>query len=101
MQNRYVADIGDFGKFQLFRFLFNAPSPLSNRQLAQIWFLKEDETHNNDGKYIDYFERVKGSDEQLEAIMIESQTLTNIYLKKRYALFTTWKISKSPSSINT
>ena len=71
MQNRYVADIGDFGKFQLFRFLFNAPSPLSDRQLAQIWFLKEDETHNNDGKYIDYFERVKGSDEQLEAIMIE------------------------------
>jgi len=71
MQNRYVADIGDFGKFQLFRFLFNAPSPLSNRQLAQIWFLKEDETHNNDGKYINYFERIKDSDEELEAIMID------------------------------
>lgn len=71
MQNRYVADIGDFGKFQLFRFLFNVPSPLSNRQLAQIWFLKEDETHNNDGKYINYFKRIKGSDEELEAIMID------------------------------
>ncbi len=71
MQNRYVADIGDFGKFQLFRFLFNAPSPLANRQLAQIWFLKEDEEHNNDGKYINYFERIKGSDEPLEAIMID------------------------------
>ncbi len=71
MQNRYVADIGDFGKFQLFRFLFNTPSPLADNTLAQIWFLHENEESNNDGKHINYFERVKGSDEALEAIMID------------------------------
>ncbi len=67
MQNRYVADIGDFGKFQLFRYLFNGTS----HTLSQIWFLHPNETHNNDGKYIDYFSRIKGSDSELEAIMIE------------------------------
>jgi len=71
MQNCYVADIGDFGKFQLFRFLFNAPSPMADNTLAQIWFLHENEETNNDGRHINYFQRVKGSDEALEAIMID------------------------------
>lgn len=67
MQNRYVADIGDFGKFQLFRYLFLNTTD----SLAQIWFLHPDEKHNNDGKYINYFERIKGSDIILEALMQE------------------------------
>ena len=71
MQNRYVADIGDFGKFQLFRFLFNTPSPLAQYTLAQIWFLHTDEESNNDGKYINYFDKVLGCDPVLEAIMID------------------------------
>ncbi len=70
MQNRYVADIGDFGKFQLFRYLFHSSGSLVDKELAQIWFLHENEELNNDGRYIDYFERVKGSDASLEAIMI-------------------------------
>ncbi len=65
MQDRYVADIGDFGKFQLFRFLFND----TNDTLALIWFLHHHEESNNDGQYIDYFARIKGSDIELERMM--------------------------------
>ena len=67
MQHRYVADIGDFGKFQLLRALFNPHEDT----LALIWFLHENEENNNDGKHTDYFARVQDSDPALEAIMIE------------------------------
>ena len=73
MQDRYVADVGDFGKFQLFRFLFNhQESPLDGKALAQIWFMHkgEDET-NNDGRHIDYFERMMGTDEYLEYSLMD------------------------------
>ena len=68
MQDRYVADVGDFGKFHLFRYLFNHnESPLDGKALAQIWFMHEGEgEENNDGRHIDYFERMNGSDEYLE-----------------------------------
>ena len=68
MQDKYVGDIGDFGKFQLFRFLFNHPdSPFDGKTLAQIWFMHEGEgEQNNDGSHIDYFERMSGTDEYLE-----------------------------------
>lgn len=62
MQNRYSADIGDFGKFQLLRYLFKN----TTYNLKQLWYLYPDENHNNDGMYIDYFEKVKGFDEVLE-----------------------------------
>ena len=68
MQDKYVADIGDFGKFHLFRYLFNhEESPLHGKELAQIWFMHEGEGEkNNDGRHIDYFERMTGSDAYLE-----------------------------------
>ncbi len=68
MQDKYVADVGDFGKFQLFRYLFNhKESPMDGKELAQIWFMHEGQgEENNDGRHIDYFERMMGSDEYLE-----------------------------------
>jgi len=40
MQDKYVGDVGDFGKFQLFRYLFNHPdSPFDGKKIAQIWFM--------------------------------------------------------------
>jgi len=68
MQDRYVADVGDFGKFQLFRYLFNHPqSPFDAKKLAQVWFLHEGENEQtNDGRHIDYFERMSGMDPYLE-----------------------------------
>jgi hypothetical protein len=73
MQDRYVADVGDFGKFQLFRYLFNhRESPLDGKALAQIWFMHQGEgEENNDGRHIDYFERVTGSDEYLEYSLMD------------------------------
>ncbi len=63
MQDRYSADIGDFGKFQMLRFLFTN----TLYSLTQVWFLYPDESHNNDGMYVNYFEKVKGFDKELEA----------------------------------
>lgn len=62
MQNRYAGDIGDFGKFHLLRFLFSQNS----YNLKQIWYMYPDESHNNDGMYINYFEKVENTDLYLE-----------------------------------
>ena len=73
MQNRYVADIGDFGKFQLFRYLFHhKESPFNNKELSQIWFMHSGENEaNNDGRHVDYFERMMGTDEYLEHSLLD------------------------------
>jgi len=73
MQDRYVADVGDFGKFQLFRYLFNhSQSPFDRKELAQIWFMHKGEGEkNNDGRHIDYFERMTGTDEYLEYSLMD------------------------------
>lgn len=62
MQNRYSADVGDFGKFHLLRFLLLDTS----YNLSQIWYMYPDESHNNDGLYINYFQKVKNMDIELE-----------------------------------
>lgn len=66
MQNRYAGDIGDFGKFHLLRTLFNNQNNSQKFTLKQIWYLYPDESHNSDGMYINYFEKVKNSDIELE-----------------------------------
>jgi len=73
MQDRYVGDVGDFGKFQLFRYLFNnKESPLDGKALSQIWFMHKGEgEENNDGRHIDYFERMVGTDEYLEHSLLD------------------------------
>jgi hypothetical protein len=73
VQDKYVADVGDFGKFQLFRYLFNhKQSPLDGKELSQIWFMHKGESEvSNDGKHIDYFERMMGTDEYLEHSLLD------------------------------
>jgi hypothetical protein len=53
MQNRYAGDIGDFGKFGLLRAIF------PDRQLGIIWYLVPDESHNKNGKHIDYLKKAE------------------------------------------
>ncbi|MCX5677350.1 MAG: hypothetical protein NTX87_20390 [Planctomycetota bacterium] len=53
MQDRYVGDIGDFGKFGLLRHLFLG----EDWRLGIIWYLVPDEVHNRDGRHIDYLDR--------------------------------------------
>ena len=52
MQNRYVGDIGDFGKIGLLRFLLK--NKIKRLKIGINWYLTSDETHNNDGKHIAY-----------------------------------------------
>jgi hypothetical protein len=54
MQNKYVGDIGDFGKYGLLRWL----SPAWQR-LGVVWCLVPDERHLNDGRHVDYLARRK------------------------------------------
>lgn len=50
MQDRYVGDIGDFGKYGLLRFLFQD----SKLRLGVDWCLVPDESYNADGRHINY-----------------------------------------------
>ena len=53
MQNRYVGDIGDFGKYGLLRAL-TAPGPTPALRLGVVWYLYPDESRTEDGKFIGY-----------------------------------------------
>src|SRR5262245_23607340 len=54
MQDRYVADIGDFGKYGLLRALVSPRGTSKSLTLAILWYLVPDESHNNDGRHITY-----------------------------------------------
>ncbi len=57
MQNRYVGDVGDFGKYGLLRYLTGqreTPPPAPAIRLGVVWYLYPDESHNADGKYTGY-----------------------------------------------
>jgi hypothetical protein len=56
LQNRYVGDVGDFGKYALLRRLCGPPGGQSIR-LAVVWCAFPDEAHNNDGRHIAYLHR--------------------------------------------
>ena len=51
MQNQYVGDIGDFGKYGMLRALF------PEAKLGVVWYLVPNETHNNDGKHVVYLDK--------------------------------------------
>lgn len=56
MQNRYTADLGDFGKYGLLRALC-FPGNQENTQnlsLGMVWYLVPDDINGNDGKHINY-----------------------------------------------
>jgi hypothetical protein len=58
MENRYVGDVGDFGKYGLLRALCSA----SNRpqlKLGVVWYLVPCETRNEDGKHVNYLLNAK------------------------------------------
>jgi hypothetical protein len=52
MQNRYVGDVGDFGKYGLLRALLGA-----GKRLGIVWYLVPDEDQTNDGWHIDYLNK--------------------------------------------
>ena len=56
MQNRYVGDLGDFGKYGLLKALCSSLEAVSGPHLTLgvVWYLVPDEGHNDDGKYVQY-----------------------------------------------
>ena len=50
MQDRYVGDVGDFGKYGLLRVLARR----TELRLAVVWYLYGDENHNDDGRHVGY-----------------------------------------------
>ena len=56
MQNRYVGDIGDFGKYGLLKSLCSEGEPRDDapRLLGVIWYLVPDENHNGDGNIVQF-----------------------------------------------
>ena len=70
MQNRYVGDVGDFGKHGLLRFLSGETDPETDDRfrLGVIWYLTHDQAHargratNGDGQHLGYLMRTRGED---------------------------------------
>ena len=56
MQNRYVADVGDFAKFGLLRYLSGVTNPEGGESLrvGLLWYMHHDERHNTHGRHITY-----------------------------------------------
>jgi len=54
MQNRYTADLGDFGKYGLLKALCQSKDEELNLRLGVVWYLVPDEKHNDDGKHVKY-----------------------------------------------
>ena len=57
MQNRYVGDVGDFGKHGLLRFLSGETDPKGvepRLKLGLIWYTHHDERHNHDREKTNY-----------------------------------------------
>ena len=56
MQNKYVADVGDFGKHGLLRRLSGATADdqLDPLRLGLVWYAFPDECGNLDGKFVQY-----------------------------------------------
>ena len=72
MQNRYVGDVGDYGKFGLLRRLsgITDSSPNPHLQIGLVWHLHHDEKHtaanrnriSADGRHISYLRRTATED---------------------------------------
>jgi hypothetical protein len=58
MQNRYVGDVGDFGKYGLLRALCNCD--FTKIRLGIVWYLVPSESHNDDGKHVNYLRTSAG-----------------------------------------
>src|SRR5919106_3547796 len=54
MQDRYVGDAGDFGKYGLLRYLSGMPASAAGLGLGVVWYLVHDESHNKDGRHLGY-----------------------------------------------
>jgi len=59
MQDRYVGDVGDYGKYALLRQLSGVTDAGMSLRLGIVWCLFPNEAHNNDGKHTSYLRNQK------------------------------------------
>ena len=61
MQNRYVGDTGDFGKYGLLRAIcgYRENNEHPDLSLGIAWYLTPDESHNADGKHVSYLRQTR------------------------------------------
>lgn len=58
MQNKYVADIGDWGKYGMLNYICNPSNSCSEKLLLGInWYLVKNENSSHDGKFIEYLDK--------------------------------------------
>jgi len=72
MQNRYVGDIGDYGKYALLRSIAG-----TGLTLGVNWYLTPDENHNSDGKHTSYLHKKNFSDYDNELYYILKTIVEN------------------------
>lgn len=72
MQNRYVGDIGDFGKYALLRSIAG-----TGLTIGVNWYLTPDENHNSDGKHTSYLHKNKYSGYDYELYYILKDIVDN------------------------
>ena len=68
MQNKYVGDIGDFGKYGLLRHLTGMAEGSSSDdslRLGVVWYLFPDEKGKTDGKFTKYLKNPTAKDQEL------------------------------------
>lgn len=54
MKNRYVGDLGDFGKYTLLKTLCGPESDrVPSLRLGIVWYLTRDDPSRKDGKFTD------------------------------------------------
>jgi hypothetical protein len=70
MQNRYVGDVGDFGKYGLLRVL-SGLNDEPRLKLGVVWYLFPDESHNADGKYVGYLQRNDGQFRDCDSVLYD------------------------------
>ena len=55
MQNRYIGDVGDFGKYGLLRFLSGMTDDKDSQlRLGLVWYLHPNEGSSADGKFVSF-----------------------------------------------
>ena len=72
MQNKYVGDIGDFGKYALLRSISR-----TGLTLGVNWYLTPDENHNTDGKHTSYLQKNTYSSYDVELYYILKDIVDN------------------------
>lgn len=80
MQNRYVGDLGDFGKFGLLKALRGEPADL---RLGVVWYLTNLQEGNADGKHIRYLSNGNDSAQFTDCDPVLYSVLGEVVAKRR------------------